>query len=456
MTQAFSPSMPIRLGVNSSELVTEDHGAIEFARLYAGRLRYCHDTGSWFEWTGSIWQQNKTGLAFQFARELARDLAITEPDKIRYVTSKTSFAAGVEKFARSDPAFAVTCDKWDSDPLLLGTPAGTVDLRTGSLRRSNPNDGITKATAIAPDDKAPCARWLAFLNEATGGDIAFVRFLQQWAGYCLTGLTREQALVFVHGAGGEGKSVFVNALTHILGDYATVAPMDAFTASRHEKHETGLAMLRGARFVCASETEEGRGWAESRIKQMTGGDPISARFMRKDFFTFVPAFKLTIIGNHRPSLQNVDDAMRRRFNIVPFVCKPAKPDPRLSEKLQAEAAAILQWMIDGCLDWQRNALIRPDVVKAETADYFSEQDLFAQWLAEECDCERGNEWKTATSGELFASWKAYATAANEPSGSQKAFSDRLTKAGFTKKRGTGGARLFEGIRIRRQVTGDAK
>jgi putative DNA primase/helicase len=447
--------MPIRLNTGSNELVTEDHGAIEFARRYGGRLRYCHDTGSWFEWTGSIWRQNKTGLAFQFARELARDLAITEPDKIRYITSKTSFAAGVERFARSDPAFAVTCDKWDSDPMLLGTPAGTVNLRTGLLRRSDQSDGITKATAVAPDEKAACPKWLAFLNDATAGDTSFIRFLQQWAGYCLTGLTREQALVFVHGAGGEGKSVFVKALTRILGDYATVAPMDAFTASRGDKHPTDLAMLRGARLVCASETEEGRAWAESRIKQMTGGDPISARFMRRDFFTFIPSFKLTIIGNHRPSLQNVDDAMRRRFNIVPFIRKPAKPDPLLGEKLQAEAPAILQWIIDGCLDWQRNGLIRPDVVKAETADYFSEQDLFAQWLGDECDCDRGNEWKTATSGELFASWKAYAIAANEPTGSQKAFSDRLTKAGFQKKRGTGGARLFEGIRLRGLVTGDA-
>jgi len=442
-------SKPKKSRPRSNELITEDHAALEFARLYEGRLRYCHDTGSWFEWDGFLWRQNRTGIAFQWARALVRDLASREDDRIRYISSKTSFASGVERFAKSDPAFAVTNGFWDVDQMLLGTPRGTLDLRTGVMRPADPVDGITKSTSVAPADIANCPRWLAFLSEATGNDEELIRFLRQWCGYALTGSIREHALVFLHGGGGEGKSTFINAVSSILGHYATTAPMDTFTASRSDKHPTDLAMLRGARLVTASETEEGRAWAESRIKQMTGGDPISARFMRMDFFTFVPQFKLTIVGNHRPSLNNVDDAARRRFNIVPFTRKPARPDPDLGAKLQAEAPAILRWMIDGCLDWQSTGLIRPGIVKKETEDYFSEQDTFAQWLSDECDCDPGNTWKMGTSKELFDSWHAYAVAANEQIGSRKSFSDNLKKRRFEIHRGTKGARSFRGICLRR-------
>lgn len=161
--------------------------------------------------------------------------------------------------------------------------------------------------------------------------------------------------------------------------------MDTFTASRGgDKHPTDLAMLHGARVVTATETEEGRQWAEARIKAMTGGDPVTARFMRQDFFTYLPAFKLMIAGNHKPGLANVDEAARRRFNIVPFSHKPPKPDRELEKKLQAELPAILRWMIEGCLDWQAHGLIRPQVVIDATADYFE-----APWSATlGCDASR--------------------------------------------------------------------
>jgi putative DNA primase/helicase len=433
----------------SNELVTEDQAALDFVRRYARRLRFDHDAGKWREWNGSIWRENRTGLAFHWARELARDLAKTEPDKVRYISSKTSFAAGVERFARSDPAFAVTSDKWDKDPFLLGTPDGTVDLRSGILRPGDPEDGITKATLVAPSPEANCPRWRLFLREATGDDADLIRFLQQWCGYCLTGSIQEHALAFLHGGGGEGKSTFVNTVAKIMGDYAATADMDTFVASDWSRHTTELAMLRGARLVTASETEEGRQWAEARIKTLTGGDPITARFMRQDNFTFEPQFKLTIVGNHRPALTNVDDAMRRRLSVVPFTRKPLKPDQTLPRKLLGEAPGILRWMIDGCLDWQANGLMRPSVVTVETADYFSEQDSFAHWLAETCDCEPGNPYKWEKVGDLWNSWRQFAAAANEPTGTMKSFSGNLTRHGFEKHKGTGGVRQFRGLRLKR-------
>jgi putative DNA primase/helicase len=344
------------------QVVTEDSAALQFVDLHGDKMRYCHSTGAWFRFNGVSWTKDETWFVFQQIRELNRNLA--KQDKKSGV-SKTSFAAGVERFAKVDQRVAVTFENWDADPWLLGTPGGTVDLRTGELRESRRQDGVTKLTSVAPD-VSECPLWRKFLDEATNNDDEMIVFLQQWCGYCLTGITREHSLVFVHGGGGNGKGVFLNVVSNILNDYAVTAAMDTFTASRNDRHSTELAMLRGARLVTASETEEGRAWAEARIKQMTGGDPITARFMRQDFFTYKPNFKLTIIGNHKPVLRNVDDATRRRFLIVPFRHKPEKPDRELEQKLMAEAPAILQWMIEGCLDWQAKTLVKPQSVLDET------------------------------------------------------------------------------------------
>lgn len=434
-----------------NDIVTEDSAACIFAETYAGRLRYCHDTGAWYEWTGVAWQPNRTGLPYQWARELARRLVAEEAAKVRYVSSKTSFASGVERFARSDPVLAVTAEGWDQDPWLLGTPGGTVDLRTGDLRDPDPAEGITKLTSVAPAVIPECPLWLAFLDQATGGDRALIRFLQQWCGYALTGLTREHALVFVYGPGGNGKSVFLNVLTAILAAYAKTAAMDTFTASKGDKHPTDMAMLRGARLVTASETEEDRAWAEARIKQLTGGDPVTARFMRQDFFTFTPAFKLTIVGNHQPMLRNVDDAARRRFNIVPFIRKPDRPDRELEDKLKAEWPAILRWMIEGCLDWQMHGLVRPASVVEATDAYFSEQDLMGQWIGEECELRPGDATAWERSSDLFEAWTTFARAAGDDPGSLKSFRPAMVRKGLQPKRNSSHAG-YTGIRLRPKQT----
>jgi putative DNA primase/helicase len=298
---------------------------------------------------------------------------------------KVAFSAAVERFAQRDPRHAVTADIWDKDLFLLGTPRGVIDLKSGKMRLAVPDDCVTRLAAVAPNTSGGCPTWHKFLAELTCGDDETVEFLKRWAGYCLTGATTEHALVFCYGPGGNGKSVFLNTMAGILGDYSASAAMDTFTTSTFDKHPTDLAMLRGARLVTASETEDGRSWAESRIKQMTGGDLITARFMRQDFFTYRPQFKLTLVGNHKPLLRNVDDAARRRFNIVPMLQKPKRVDQDLEAKLVQEWPAILAWMIEGCLSWQENRLPTPPAIVAATADYFESNDLFSQWMAHCCE-----------------------------------------------------------------------
>jgi putative DNA primase/helicase len=344
----------------TDDLVTEDSVASAFTLQHAGELRYCHHAGRWYEWTGNVWRMNETGIVLQQIRELTRAVSAGAEAKVRTNVNKVSFASGAERFSKHDPKFAVTSKHWDKDPMLLGTPGGTVDLRTGELRPGDQADGITKSTAVAPVPRAICPIWLKFLSEATGGnDREMVQFLRRWFGYALTGDTSEHQFVFVHGPGGNGKSAWLNTVAGIIGEYHRVAPIDTFTESGSDRHPTDLAALRGARLVSATETEEGRPWAESKIKQMTGGDTIAARFMRQDFFEYRPQFKLTIVGNHKPSLRNVDDAMRRRINIVPFEHKPKEPDLQLEEKLKSEWPAILRWAIDGCLDWQITVSLGP-------------------------------------------------------------------------------------------------
>ena len=341
-------------------------------------------------------------------------------------------------------------DRWDCDPYLLGTPAGSIDLRTGALRQSEPGDYITKATAIVPAETASCPRWLQFLDEATAGDIGLIRFMQQWSGYMLTGDTRQQALVFLFGDGGNGKSVFVNAVAGVLGDYASTAAMDTFVASQTERHLAELAMLRGARMVTASETEEGRYWAESRIKQLTGGDPITARFMRQNFFTYMPAFKLMIVGNYKPKLKHVDAAMSRRFYMLPFSHRPQTPDRTLDQQLRDEWPGILRWMIEGCLDWQENGLIRPACIEKATAAYFDDQDLLGDWMSQCCVLGEG---KKTPSAQLFGSWQAYAIENFEEPGSIGSFSQALEKRGLCVLKnvptgvGTQRRRGFKGIAL---------
>lgn len=436
---------------NPGTSVTEDSVAYIFASTYRDTLRFCHSTGAWFEWDGSYWRRNEVGLAAHHVRVMARDMSQGLSPKALATIRKRSFASGVEGFARNDPTFAVTIEAWDRDPFLLGTPDGTVDLRTGKMRAADPADGITKLTSTAPSAQADCPLWLRFLQDATGGDGEMIRFLQQWCGYCLTGDTREHALVFVHGDGGNGKSVFLNTTSYILHDYATTASMDTFVASRSDRHPTDLAMLRGARLVSASETEEGRAWAESRIKQMTGGDAISARFMRQDFFTFQPQFKLFVVGNHQPALHSVDAAARRRFNIVPFTRKPTKPDRELEAKLRGEAPAILRWMVDGCRDWQRNGLVRPASIVEATETYFAEQDTFGPWLKDACRVEPDNRSISDFVADLFKSWTDYAEASGERPGSQKGFVQSLTKSGFKKGQRVRGGQLYIGLQLLRQA-----
>jgi putative DNA primase/helicase len=433
--------------------LTHDGLALEMGDRWRDNARHVAAWGRWLFFDGRVWRMDDTlqhmTLARQFLRDVADGMGRDKQDVARALR-KADTVAKLVGLARSNMAQAATVDQWDANPWLLGTPAGTVDLRTGTLRPPRPGDYITKVTAVAPaPEGTPAPLWTAtFLPRITDGNDELQGYLQRYFGYSLTGSTREHAFTFGHGGGGNGKGVTVNTMMGILGDYAVSIPTEMLVVSRTDRHPEELARLRGIRLAVGSETEEGTRWAEAKIKKLTGGDLITARFMRQNTFEFKPAFKLFIIGNKKPSLQGVDEAMRRRLHLVPFTVTIPKEerDHQLEEKLQAEWPAILRWLIDGCLAWQREGLNAPEMVRAATEQYLESEDSLNAWM-DECAVPDPNAWEAT--GTLFGSWKRWAEAAGEYVGPQKRFIAVLEERGYSPKRQAGtGLRGFRGLRMK--------
>lgn len=426
---------------------TTEHGmACAFTRFYHADWRYCATWGRWLVWNGMRWNPDHALYVQHLARSVcfaASAYADTASLRRKLTCAATSFA--VERFARSDPQHVVLADRWDRDVWSLNTPAGIVNLKTGTLSVHDREALITKIATATPN--GTCPTWQAFIGDVTGGDADLAAYLARVAGYCLTGSTEEHALFFLFGTGANGKSVFTQVLASLLGDYSAHAPMDTFMDVRGDRHPTDLAGLRGARIVCSIETEQGRRWNEAKVKAITGGDVISARFMRQDFFEYVPQFKLVIAGNHKPSLRNVDEAMKRRLHLIPFtVTIPEhKRDHRLTEKLLRERDGILAWAVAGCLDWQRHGLQPPACVRAATAEYFEDEDAVGEFLEQEAQLHRTARVAIA---DLFQRWQEWAGQRGEYIGNSRWLSQQLDNRGFVRTRMHGGLKAFEGLNLR--------
>lgn len=453
---AARPSLAEINGEEADEVLpvgfTEDALALDFTSQHALDWKFVAAWGQWLCWDGVRWVKEITLRAFDQARLICRDAASRcRKAKIAAKLSTAATVAAVERMAKADRRHAATSEQWDADTRIMATPGGTVDLRTGEVRPNRREDFITKMTLAKPGDplNKPLG-WLGFLNDVTDGDRALQEYLQRVAGYSLTGETTEHALFFFFGTGANGKSVFLNTLAAVMGDYATNAPMDTFLESKNDRHPTDLAGLRGARLVTSIEVEKGRRWAEAKIKSLTGGDKISARFMRQDFFEYTPQFKLLIAGNNKPSIRDVDEAMKRRMHLIPFTVTipPHRRDPQLAKRLLAEKDGILRWAIDGCLAWQREGLKPPARVVAATEEYLEAEDALGRWLEEACDRLPS---ANTTTNELFASWKTWTERSGEYTGTMRKFSEDLAKRGLPRWR-SGSLRGFAGIALKGQAT----
>ena len=427
---------------------TEDGIASVLSDLHGDNWKYCAGWGQWFYWDGRRWQHDKILVFNYLVREVCREASMLANDKSQSLRAKIASAAtvsNIERLARADPKHATPIEFWDADPMLFNTTCGIIDLKTGILLPHERAKYLTKSATACPI--GDCPLWLDFLLVITDNNLELISYLQRVIGYCLTGLTSEHALFFLYGTGANGKSVFLNVISVILGDYAKTAPMDTFMDSRSDRHPTDLAGLRGARFVCAIETEQGRRWNEAKIKAITGGDIISARLMRQDFFEFSPQFKLLIAGNHKPSISNVDEAMSRRFHLIPFTVfiLPEKRDKHLTEKLLKERDGILAWAVQGLMKWHElGGLFPPEIVTKATRDYLDAEDSVGRWLEDCCEIELP---AFCSSKSLFESWKSWAEEYGEYVGSFRKLSDQLIARKFEQFR-QDKVRGYRGIRLK--------
>ena len=368
---------------------TEDALALEFTRHHAEDWRYVALWGQWLLWTGTHWQHETTLKAYHLARLVCRDAAATCPrPQVAAKISSAGTVAAVERLARADRRHAATSDEWDQDLWALNTPGGVIDLRTGALRPHDRADGMTKIATAAP--QGDCPTWRQFLATITGNDPQVQAYLARMVGYALTGATIEHALFFLYGTGANGKSRVrqhhrrdprglrhERAHGHLHGDPGRAAP------DRH-----GRSPGRAPRHL--DRDRAGPALGQSKLKALTGGDKISARFMRQDFFEFTPQFKLVVAGNHKPTIRTIDEAMRRRLHLVPFTVTipPKQRDQTLPARLLAERDGILAWAVQGCLEWQRIGLEPPAAVMAATREYFEAEDALGRWLASAASEER--------------------------------------------------------------------
>ncbi|NHK27612.1 hypothetical protein FF098_006830 [Parvularcula flava] len=415
-------------------------------------LLFINEWNSWLIWTGQVWERDRSLRIKALFGDLLNEIAIDFFTGERRIMTKITSAAtrvAVERIARADRRVAMLPGQLDANPWVLNTPGGIINLRNGEMACHTQDQHQTRITSHGPArGKTDCPLWRRALDEWSGGDAELVAYLQRVAGYVLTGSTEEHALFFIYGSGANGKSTFINTLARILHDYAIATPAEIFMAGHGERHPTDLARLQGARLVMASEIREGSQWDTGRLQQITGGDRLSARFMRCDPFDFYPQCKLIFSGNHRPELGTINQAIRRRMHLIPFnaTIPNASRDRQFESKLMAEAPAILDWIIEGCRAWQAGGLQPPDAVKRASTDYLERSSPVMSWISDRCAREPNVRVSRAA---LWSDWRKWATANGEREGSARQLYERLEAAGFEPFK-SNGERGFKGLRLNYQ------
>jgi putative DNA primase/helicase len=433
-----------------------DAGNANYLVAKIGRsLLFQHDRKKWRYFEDGRWKLDNRGSVLQMTedvvREAIRDAADYE-DKAavkRFLTHAQN-SLNKKKFeailGMAEAKLPVEQHEFDQDDDALGTLNGVVNLRTGEFRKAMRSDMLTRACGTEYVEDAECPQFLAFLDQIFAGDRALISFIQRAIGYSLTGHTNEQVLFLCHGQGSNGKGVLFSIISALLGDYGLTTPIETFLESRSDRGTNDLAALAGARFVSASEADANRSLAAGRLKMLTGEDPVSARFLFREFFTFEPKFKIWLATNHKPSVRDASTGMWRRLVLIPFhvVFPEHARDPHLRERLIAqELPGILAWAIRGALLWSQDGLQKPRAVLAATKEYREENDRVGAFITERCELAEGY---AETSALLYAEYKAWTEATGDKTLGLRDFGTRLDQAGLTVHRTTV-ARMRQGIRL---------
>lgn len=434
--------------------LTDSGNAVRMVKHFGHLIRYCGQYGKWLIWDRMRWKEDATGEIFRIAQKTIRKMvseaaSIDDPAEMKALLkwaieseSKKRIDAMIY-LARFVEGVPIEPSQLDRDGYLFNVRNGTIDLRTGLIGPHRREDLITKLADEEFDPQADCPRWRQFELEIMDGDEAMVGYLRRIAGYAITGDVREHMLFFFHGMGRNGKSLWLNTLLKLLGDYATSINATMITAKQNDDHPTGLTDLEGRRFVSTIEVADGKKMAEALVKQLTGGDPIKARRMRQDFYQFNPTHKLILAANHKPEIRGKDEAIWERVKLVPFPVTfvdegrvdPSKKmllkDKDLSRALESEASGILALLVRSCLEWQASGMQEPSTVVDATAEYRAEMDDLADFIEQRCQVLDGVRVKATTLYEAYATW---AKSRGENPIKERAFGSEMEQRGYNLKK----------------------
>lgn len=440
--------------------------AMRLIAQHGAAIRYVRGI-DWHVWDGTRYKSDPDSLdCRKLAHEVVRTMLLqafdlpagTDPQKkarreiIKFAVASGNAGRTSAMLEQAEPHLKVEPDDLDADPWLLNCPNGTVDLRTGELRPHRRDDLLTKLAGTAYETSATCPIWENFLFEIFDGDSDVVAFVQRAFGYSMTGMTTEQAVFILHGAGSNGKSVLIETVSAVLADYKKTTPSETWVTKPHNGPSNDIASLVGARFVPVIETEHDKQLAEALVKQATGGDTMTARFHYKEFFSFIPRFKLWLATNHKPRIRGSEYAIWRRILLLPFlvtfvdkdkVVEGQKvKDPELKNKLIAEHPGILAWMVRGCMDWQKVGLQPPAAVLHATEDYQDSQDNVSAFIRDNCHLSRG---LSCGVGILHTSYVLWCEANDEDAIDKRRFGKNLDERGYPSGPRTMRQRIRQGI-----------
>jgi putative DNA primase/helicase len=440
--------------------LTDAGNAQRFANRHVDKTRYCHAWKKWLVWDGRRWAEDSRGATMELAKETALSIYsdaanARDSDGSKELAkhgnrslSRESLRAMLD-LAQSVPGIPVSPEQLDHDPWLLNVENGTLDLRTGDLHDHDPSDLICKLAPVTYSQREECPRWESFIDQITAGDRDLAAYLQRCVGYSLTGLTSERSLFVLHGVGRNGKSTFIEVLHALLGEYAAVAPTEMLMAKRYDGGiPNDVAALKGSRFVSASEVEEGRRLAEAKVKQLTGGDTITARFLHGEYFAFKATHKLWLATNHKPEIRGTDRGIWDRIRLVPFTVRISdeEVDHGLLRKLKEELRGILAWAVRGCLDWQQaGGLCEPPAVVAATAGYQNEMDLWAPFLDERCVISPAS---SVSVKDLYGAYVTWCEQNGERSFTQRELTRKLKERGLAEPKHRRSGYVWFGIGLR--------
>lgn len=433
---------------------TDLANATRLSKRYGADMRFTPERG-WCTWDGRRWAGDDKQVQIQ---AFAKDTASAIFDEVKDAADKDAAYRHAKRsqskraieamiwLARSEPGVLARLVDFDADGWIFNVSNGTVDLRTGELRAHRREDLISNIANVAFDSAASCELWDAFLWRVTDGNEELYGYLRRFVGYLLVGDTTEQTLHFLYGLGANGKSVFCEVLMRLLGEYAVAVSPDLIMLKRHGGIPNDVARLRGVRAALMNETTQGTRFDEAKLKDLTGGDTLSARFLHQEFFDFQPTHRIVIRGNHKPAISGTDEGIWRRLRLVPFAVTIPEDerDHQLLTKLEAELPGILNWAIAGCLEWQRDGLRPPAVIVDAVRAYREESDTLGRFIDERCEVRKLAQVKSSA---FFQRYQQFAEQAGERWIQSKELPAEMQRRGFDWKRTNAGG-VFLGLELR--------